>query len=532
MYKVLLVDDEVFARKGLKNLIDWEDLGYTVSGEAENGEEALAVMESSEPDLVITDIRMPVLNGLELIRAVREKRQSDYAFIVVSGYDEFKYAQQAVRYGVHDYILKPIDEEELKATLRKLSRSLGFKKLIRKKKGKNVSESILEALLQGNIGEEEAGEFAAALQMDGSHLFCYILIEVHPKRSAVPPAEEARQAIGEAVRRMDGDSAEAAPVPVCEQQPGRYGILINSRRMLHFGGNLESYLNALHANLAQALAASLTLYAGKPVNRIHLVKESYDTANEAVQYKYARDGEPVVRYDSVRSTPLHYLDMDQSLYAQLLEQLEENDSAAFLATVDRMFRLFRAKRFAPAAVSNSITRCVIGIIRIIQEMGGDENRLASLGDMIGWQRRNWDLKGLRELFACFLLEASAYIARLRKEQARGGIQRVKSYIEAHYMENISLKSISGKFYMNPVYLGQLFRKTYGVYFNEFLLSLRIREAKKLLRQTGLRIYEVAEKVGFQNPDYFVTQFEKLERMTPTEYRSLLLGGKRTDGGSR
>jgi Response regulator containing CheY-like receiver domain and AraC-type DNA-binding domain len=135
------------------------------------------------------------------------------------------------------------------------------------------------------------------------------------------------------------------------------------------------------------------------------------------------------------------------------------------------------------------------------------------------------LHELKGLFTEFLHEAAAYLAELRNEQSKGGIERIKKYIEANYTENISLKSIAGKFYMNSVYLGQLFRKTYGIYFNDFLLQIRIGEAKKLLRQTDLRMYEIAEKVGFQNADYFVTQFEKLEKVTPTDYRNKLLGKK-------
>jgi len=129
---------------------------------------------------------------------------------------------------------------------------------------------------------------------------------------------------------------------------------------------------------------------------------------------------------------------------------------------------------------------------------------------------------LKRLLSSFLLECASFVCKLRKEYAKGGIQKIKAYIEAHYNENISLKSIASVFYMNPVYLGQLFKKTYGLHFNEFLLQLRIGEAKKLLRQTDCRVYEIAEKVGFGSADYFVTRFEKLERMTPTEYRNKLL----------
>jgi len=143
--------------------------------------------------------------------------------------------------------------------------------------------------------------------------------------------------------------------------------------------------------------------------------------------------------------------------------------------------------------------------------------------MLGWQDINLSLGELKKLFTVFIEESQQSIAELRKEQQKGGIQKIKCYIEGNFSQNISLKSIAAQFYINPVYLGQLFKKTYGVYFNEFLLQLRVNEAKKLLRQScSMRIYEIAEKVGFSNSDYFVTQFEKIEHMTPTEYRNKLM----------
>ena len=124
----------------------------------------------------------------------------------------------------------------------------------------------------------------------------------------------------------------------------------------------------------------------------------------------------------------------------------------------------------------------------------------------------------------FAEESGRYIANLRKRQQGGDIPKIRSYIEANYQENISLKSIAAVFYINPVYLGQVFKKAYGMYFNDFLQQLRVNEAKRLLRQTDLRIYEVAERVGFGNSDYFVTRFEKIEGVTPSEYRNSLIKG--------
>ena len=240
MRKVLLVDDDVYIRQGMRNLIDWRALGFEIGGEAGNGMEALAWMQAHRPDVVITDIRMPVLDGLELVAKAAKECAFPVSFIIASGYEDFKYAQQAVRSGVRDYLLKPIDEDELVFALRGI-----------------------EARRRGD-----------------------------PEREAEEPSSSS-----------------------------------------------------------------------------------------------------------------------------------------------------------------------------------------------------------------------------------GVIYGVKAYIEAHFREEISLKSIAALFYMNPVYLGQLFRRTFGLLFNEFLLGVRIAEAKKLLRSTDRLVYEIGEQVGFNTPSYFVAQFEKLEGATPSQFRS-------------
>lgn len=130
MLTVLLVDDEMYVRKGLYELISWIELDMEIIGEAENGVEALNLIERLQPDVIITDIRMPILDGLELIRAVEKMPHLEPVFIIISGYHDFKYAQQAIRYGVHDYILKPIDDEELTATLQKSAKLICTKENI------------------------------------------------------------------------------------------------------------------------------------------------------------------------------------------------------------------------------------------------------------------------------------------------------------------------------------------------------------------------------------------------------------------
>lgn len=525
MYRVLLVDDEIFVRKGLRNLIDWEALGYDICDEAGNGQEAIEKIELLKPDLVIADIRMPVLDGLELIRKITEEGVYSPTFIIVSGYHDFQYAQRALRYGVHDYILKPIDEAELESTLKTLSGTLGLKKLTTIAGDSLVTDSIVETLVQGQFSEADNGALCAALQMPEFSSFDYVLAELHAGTQSTQSAGTEWQAKELAAAAQSVSANPNSKIPVYEQASGLFGLLIDRQSFLSPELGIESSYNSLHAAIARSSGRPVTLYIGNTVERLQEMCISYRSANEAMSYKYAEHGSSVIYANQVQGTPLYYFDVDSELYGRLLERLEENNAELYEQDIELLFRQFVEKRFAPNAVANTITRFVIGIINIIRKMEGDEKGLSKLPFIMNWQSSYSRLQDLKGLFTDFLREAAVYLAELRNEQSKGGIERIKKYIEANYTENISLKSIAGKFYMNSVYLGQLFRKTYGIYFNDFLLQIRIGEAKKLLRQTDFRIYEIAEKVGFQNADYFVTQFEKLEKVTPTDYRNKLLGKK-------
>lgn len=528
MNKVLIVDDEVFVRKGLQSMLDWDALGYEVCGEAENGQEALELMKALKPDVVITDIRMPVLDGLALIRKVVLEWKWSPVFIIISGYHDFQYAQNALRYGVHDYILKPIDELELEMTLKKLSVTLHVNELTQHSILNNTDLSIVESLIKGEYYGDEVNKLTAALQMETSSSFRYVLAELHP------PIEEnkcetkyAVKDIAACLQRLMDDVDDQ--VLVYEHQQGQFGIVLDLNHYRNSIGNIDFLTRAIHASLSKMSQTTVTLYLGKQVDHIKEIQQSYTTAKEAMSYKYAEDGDKIIDILHVQGTPLYYFDIERGLYEKLIEQLEEKDTSSCFQTIDLIFEQFREKRFAPNSVSNFISRCVIHIINIIREMGGSEKTLTTFHSVNEWQQRQVYLTGLKHVFRSFTQEAAVEIHRLRQEQAKGGIERIRKYIESHYHENINLKSIAAHFYMNSVYLGQLFRKTYGVYFNDFLLNIRIQEAKKLLRQTDLRMYEIAEKVGFQNADYFVTQFEKLENMTPKDYRNKLLGKPRNGG---
>ncbi|WP_175480590.1 response regulator [Paenibacillus sp. OK003] len=518
MLKVLLVDDEMYVRQGMHELISWDDLHMEIIGEAENGLVALKMIECLQPDVIITDIRMPILDGLELIHAVAKLPHLEPVFIIISGYHDFKYAQQAIRYGVQDYILKPVDDEEMTATLQKSADRISNKRKHILLAEEQTSNIILENMIKGHVRKEDEHRYAEVLGINCKSSLLMALIEI---QSGLDVRKVNIEQLREAVHTLENDFFK---IFVIEQQRGKFGLLLLWHEHDQEDSALRDKLCNIHMVLRERLHVDIGLYAGTPVNKIGDVPHSYHEAEAAARHKFAEDG-GVVRYAEIKDKPLYVFNVYQDDVDQLIMSLEEGNRSAYHKIVEDKFRLFQANRFSPQAVSGSLIHSITGILGVAHEMGGNDEGLQQLKELAQQSHEGWNLRLLKNTFLNALEEAENYLSLLRSEQSKGEIHKIKRYIDAHYTENISLKSIAALFYMNPVYLGRLFRKGYNLYFNDYLLNLRIQEAKKLLRQTNLRVYEVAARVGFQNADYFVTQFEKIVQLSPTEYRNQIQGNE-------
>lgn len=522
MHSVLLVDDEVFARKGLKKLIDWEAYGFQVLGEADNGEDALLLIEELKPDLVITDIRMPVLDGLSLIRACMDRKMAVPEFIIISGYDDFSYAQQAVRFGVHDFILKPIDEGLLQSALANLATQLTQHKHSEVRKIQAMYDRMISSTIKGEMSEADILEWMDQLGLNENDRIYYILIEIndiHPWQSKPQPSDSELMKRIEAVYQNITQSHERLYM---YEHRSQMGFLLHTRLLEAIDMSANEFCAVLQQGLTESLEYTVYLYIGQGVNHLSELRHSYATAKQALQYKFADFARRTIFYDEISSYTLHHIERYNVLYEQLVEYVEEENSEKCDEVIDAIFEQFESKQFAPEAIKFAIHRCVVKLLKVINEMEIDESEITTLKSITSWHDLNISPEELKRLFTQFTKESALLLNKYRKEQISGGIQKIKTYIEQHYHENISLKSIANTFYLNPVYLGQLFKKAYGVYFNEYLLELRVNEAKRLLRQTDKKVYEITDEVGFRNADYFVTQFAKVEQMTPTEYRNKLL----------
>lgn len=511
MKKVFLVDDDYYVRKGILELIDWVGCGYEVSGEADNGEDALELIKKEKPDVVVTDIKMPVLDGLDLIRELVDITNLNTHFIIISGYNDFKYAQRAVRYGVHDFLLKPIDKEEFESTLMKLSKEINQKKVYEKGRQKRIAVTALNELIKGKVDRKNVDEYIQRLNLTSVSNLQYILIEINDYLSD-------HSDVGELIQKEVEFIAQAEQVIVTEHAQACFGTMITDKHLHLLNQEINRFIERLQNELSRKLDKEITIYIGSPVEHPYEIQESYKSAVKALQYKYVFDSNEPIYYDEVHTKQINYIKINQSHYDRLMEYVNEHNTDGIRLIVEQIVQDFQVKMFARDAIKTTINRFVHEVIRNIKDREGNEHELSSLQAMLDWDEKPVTLEQIKEIFTQFVLEGSEYILSLNQTSNKGSVHKVKEYVDKHYQKNLTLKDIAKKYYMNSAYLGQLFKKAYGVYFRDYFRQVRIKEAKKRLRQTDMRVYEIAEDVGFENPDYFVTQFRKEVGKTPMNYR--------------
>lgn len=529
MNKVILVDDEMYFRKGLRNLINWEDCGFTVVGEAANGEDALNMIHDVNPDLIITDIRMPVLDGIGLIREAIEKKAVQSKFIIISGHSDFKYAQQALRYGVHDFVLKPIDQDEIEQTLKLLSRTLEEQKKLQEQMLEEQVKIVFNHLLLGKVEEnDDSIDLLNLLSLGKPKEFFYILIEVNgiPDESYINNEERVRQFKFTLEDVFHGICNKEERIWLQEISPSSIGGLITSNHLARFQMNPRKFINWVNNELTKRISDDITIYVGEAVPSLTSLKESYTSVDWAQQHKYANNENGIIFFEDIVNKAITSSELDETVFQLLIEKIEEDSTESIVNTLQVLFKSLVTNKLSKNAVIASLTSFVHSVLKIIKKMGGDPSSLQTYKIIYTLHNYNLTIVQLKELIIGFVLECKDEICNLRKQTANGEAHRIKQYIDLHFRENISLKTIASKFYMNPVYLGQLFKKSFGIYFKDYLLQVRINEAKKQLRQSEKRIYEIAESVGFNNTDYFVTIFGKLENITPSEYRNKLISERK------
>lgn len=520
MVRILLVDDEPFIVQGLKAMIELGCENCEVAGEAANGKEALDFLKHRDVDLIIADIQMPVMSGLELLEKIRNEKISDAYFVVLSGYSDFQYAQQALRYKCMDYVLKPVKQEELERIIRQVE-SLNRKKEEQEAREQYWEQAVfsesIAAVLYGEADSKTLQYLEKHLPFSGS--LRYVELEDGHKESG----EEDRKSrmFYEACRKVAGEPWKECFVRERNRDTGTYriGMIFPEEMAKQEQKTEQEFLQDFLKRLETEEKISAVAFAGGSAENLEGLAESRRTAEMVRSLSMFGESGRILWYEEEQEK---YHSENVVLCKETLDGLiraaEENHGEQIAQKSGELYSQMRNAGMDRQMIDMNLNYLLFGLVHLAVQ----QNDAVSQEEVFPMLRENgFDLHAMRgnqEHLEKFVREYADYLVGIRKKSSRGVLADVEKEISERYAENLTLKEMSGKFFVNSAYLGQLFKKKHGISFKEYLNNYRIEQAAELLLRTDRKIYEIAEEVGYHDLDYFINRFIAAKGCTPSRFR--------------
>ncbi|WP_168120537.1 response regulator [Paenibacillus sp. HB172176] len=526
MIRVLLVDDEPLILRGLRKLLDWREFGMEIVGEAYDAEEMWSVMDEARPDLLVCDINMPGASGIDVIRRLNESGRP-VKTLFISAYRDFSYAQDALRYGAVEYLVKPIDKHRLGEALRKVVRLLDDQtaRLRDKEKAERFetrkrAETIEELLERLTHGEKNAATQLNELGVIARSNYlsvCFGELEWEEEKGGRWRNQE-RKLVDFAVENVLSESILPSGIGFCFRRGQFYGLFFQHDQEEEAGRWAEE----LRQKIEHYLKVPFTIGIGLPVSELDNAELSARTALKALEAAYMHGRNRVIDARHI-SLPEERKPDPASGISKALERLvkkagEASDEAD--AAIKELLEEVRS--MAPGGKPGAVT-LMYGILeRFYQELY-ESGRARELEEAEG-RKLLERMSGFRTFESMFRFVAEQMASALRQPALPDGCerqqtQRIIAYVEEHYRENLTLEVISAHFYMNAYYFSSVFKKRVGENFKAYLTKVRMKHALRLLTTSEKMVYEIAEEVGYPNARQFSRMFKKYYGQFPQDYRS-------------
>ena len=531
MLKVMLVDDEPYTLQGLQVIIDWESGGFEIAAVCSNGKEALKYLADNQVDLIISDIKMPEMNGLELLETIKREKISDAAFVLLTGYDDFQYTQRAIRNGCLDYILKPVIEEELISVLRKVT-NLNRESIVLRKDREKMEDAylarIIRHLVKGRFNEEDIEYANKHLQISGRLRF--IGIEFVNREYEFENGESDEYDVAVIQRQLFHACQE-----VLKEYANHFTLdtfydvdtytvgFIYCENMATMNDMTETeFLNSLIRKIEVLVIKPIRVLCGEIVPDISSLSESYNTCRRLKSIAGFHNTKKLYFYEETQ-TGHGGIVLCKNTIDEIIGSIEKNDPVQIESGIEKLYDELQSKEGNNRAFDLNINYLLFQLIHLASELDDTVNQEEVIQYISEKTSDKAFRRGSHEHMKKFCTEYAVYLSDLRKSISRGILSVVEAEIKKNYADNISLKDLGDKYHINSSYLGQVFRKNYGMSFKNYLTNYRIREAAKQIINTDKKINRIAEDVGYKDSDYFIRKFIEIMGCTPSKYRKNNIG---------
>lgn len=542
MLKIFLAEDEVVVRETIKRMIPWEELGFELVGEAADGEMALPLLLRQQPDLLITDIKMPFMDGLTLARLAK-KEIPGLKVVILSGYDDFNYAKQAIGIGVEDYLLKPITKNALIERLSEIrsryehekTQKEYYEKFQREMQAyeKNSSRDFFEALVGGSMDMMEVYKRAEKLGLDiVAEAYNVLIFTMNCDEDFSGQRDEYSSWEAESLELLENFFAGHSSGMLFRSNIFSYGVLLKGQRET-IEENTRACVDEIRKILSrQDGRREWFLAVGQSVERLSQIQKSYHTASRAFSQRYLYD-ENILYYDEMETMehPGGQAETEDNAYLQKVDVNALNPAILqkFLSNglqeetenfVKDYFYAIGQEPMESLVFRNYVILNVrFSVISFIKGLGCDTNEMESADteEVLAESGKNM------ESAIAYAKKMISQAIEIRDQNSgnknRSILKTAVDFIDSHYMdEEISLNTVANVANVSSNHFSALFSQNMGQTFIEYLTSLRMNKAKELLRCTGMRSSEIAGEIGYKDAHYFSYLFKKTQGMTPSDYR--------------
>ena len=536
MLKVFLVEDESVVREGLRDNIPWQQYGYKFVGEASDGEMALPMIQKTQPDVLLTDIKMPFMDGLSLSRIVHQEFP-DMKIIIISGYDDFEYARQAISVGVEQYLLKPITRANLQKVLTELKAKIESEQEQKNYQEKFQNETreyeqfsrtnffmkVFEGRMPVQEIYEEAAKLSLRLNAPCYNLMMFSLLEKREGANAGFESEEFARKREELLHYF----VRYPEYIVFRWNINTYGVLMQGSAV-QMPDMADRCLENVK-RICQPVEDIFDWYAavGEPVERLSMLAECYSNVNHYFAYRFLVPNEHIFtkevtdsympREEGGKIGDIDCSKVDQELIKDFLLKGSRDEIADF---VDSYLLSIQEALKSRLFQNYLVFHIHFVTMSYVEEIGCDKKELLELLGEEQIQEVNLTLEELSPYIQNILEKAMELRDRESDNQSKKVLKKAIEYIEENYaQESLSLNTVSGVVNVSPGYFSAIFSQAMETTFIEYVTQKRMEKAKKLLRQTEKHSGEIALEVGYKDPHYFSFVFKKTQGCTPREYRS-------------
>ncbi len=508
MYRVLIVDDDHLVREGLKNSVPWSCIGFESLFFASNGKEAMTLFEKYGHDLVLTDIKMPIMDGIELCKKIRQI-SNDTKIVIISGYSEFEYAQKAISYDVFSYLLKPIEMGAIEEILKRIKQSLDLET---KQKNENLIENISEYIIfllnslldRSNESSQIIRKLRKAGLVSNDMHYRILTLDYSPSENT----DIDLSCVNNTIKKIS-------------KKFGSYYLVRDLQHFILFADEKKISMNRIsefYKSISQELdSVILTGGAGTQFENINEIKKYVNESSEIIKNKYY-DGKGKL-YFKEDSKERAYNEEESFDIARILSGIKDHDRTNTIIELNKLFAYYKDRR------EPEINKICIEFMQLYNEISEELIKeypfINSLSPESVFEKiyKCDSFNEVRSLFTGYIEDFHDTIEELREfNNQQKVVENIKKYINKNFANDLSLEELSKRFYISSSYISKLFKKECGQNIKDYIKSVRMEQARDMLINSNKRVKVIAEELGYIGYRHFCTVFKNYYNVSPLQYR--------------